>query len=96
MAQAYARRNDPVSGRASGFTRWWHHAPPAPEVAESAVAVGATLGQSSRTTTLRAAAIGSAIRAPASPARLDPISNVMITVGADRSIAFVMTLGRIT
>jgi len=52
------------------------------------------LGRTSRITTLRAATIGSAIRAPPSPARLDPISSVMITVGADKSIAFPMILGR--
>jgi hypothetical protein len=53
------------------------------------------LGRISRKATLRAATIGRAIRAPPCPARLDPISSVMITVGADRSIAFPMTLGRI-
>ena len=50
--------------------------------------------QTSRITTLTAAAIGSAISAPSSPASLAPTSRVTITVGADKSIALVMILGR--
>ena len=37
-------------------------------------------------TTLSAAVTGNAMSAPASPARLDPISNTMMTSGAERSI----------